>query len=94
MRTAVQWFLNNKSIHPHQPVRYLTSHYQPPAHKPLTTRADNPGTPARYDTTIDYDTNYQDGSLHIKKGWAGHSTPRDTPTPYTHFGHSPQNSSA
>ena len=87
MRTAVQWFLNNKSIHPHQPVRYLTSHYQPPAHKPLTTRADNPGTPARYDTTIDYNTNYQDGSLHIKKGWAGHQTPRDTPTPYTHFEH-------
>ncbi|WP_162272386.1 hypothetical protein [Schaalia radingae] len=79
---------------PHQPVRYLTSHYQPPSHKPLTTRADNPGTPARYDTTIDYNTNYQNGSLHIKKGWAGHSTPRDTPTPYTHFGHSPQNSSA
>ena len=72
MRTATEWFLNTKSIDPANPTGHLTSCYTPkPANKP-DHQPDQLG-PAEYDTAIDYNTAYQDGSLHIRKGWAGHS---------------------
>lgn len=71
MRTAIEWLLNQKSIDPNHPVSYLTSHYQPPR-KPARKHIEEPITPSRYDTAIDYNTRYQHGSLHIRKGWARH----------------------
>ena len=69
MKTSIEWLLNQKSTAPTDPVTWLVTHRQHPT-KQAPQPAINPIGPANYDTAIDYDTAYQDGSLHIRKGWA------------------------
>ncbi len=71
MKTAVKWLLNQKSIDPADPVAWLTTHRHNTDQAKPKPSSPGPAGPADYDTAIDYDTSFQDGSLHIRKGWAG-----------------------
>lgn len=70
MKTGVEWLLNQNSIDPADPLAWLNGHrHDTNGPKPKPSALEHIG-PASYDTAIDYDTAYQDGSLHIRKGWA------------------------
>ncbi|MDK7173803.1 hypothetical protein QP426_09105 [Pauljensenia sp. UMB1235] len=71
MKTAVEWLLNQKSIDPADPITWLTHHRHNTSQQPPHPATNNPIGPTGYDTAIDYNPAYQDGSLHIRKGWAG-----------------------
>ena len=71
MKTAVEWLLNQKSIDPADPITWLTHHRHNTSQPKPQPTANNPIGPTGYDTAIDYNPAYQDGSLHIRKGWAG-----------------------
>ena len=72
MKTAVEWLLNQKSIDPADPITWLAKHRHNTSQQQPRPAANDPIGPAVYDTAIDYNPAYQDGSLHIRKGWAGH----------------------
>lgn len=72
MKTAVEWLLNQKSIDPADPVKYLTNQHKHLNQEKLVQPMPHPTAPPQYDNAIDYNPAYQDGSLHIRKGWAGH----------------------
>jgi len=72
MKTAIEWGSNQKSIDPINPIKYLTNQRKHlDKEKPGRTQP-NPTGPPQYDNAIDYNPAYQDGSLHIRKGRAGH----------------------
>ena len=71
MKTAVEWLLNQKSIDPADPITWLTHHRHNTSQQPPHPATTDPIGPTGYDTAIDYNPAYQDGSLHIRKGWAG-----------------------
>ena len=72
MKKAIQWLINQKSIDPTDPVKYLTTQHKHLDQEKLSHTQPNLPAPPEYDTAIDYNPAYQDGSLHIRKGWAGH----------------------
>lgn len=72
MKTAVEWLLNQKSIDPADPITWLTHHRHNTSQQPPHPATNDPIGPTGCDTAIDYNPAYQDGSLHIRKGWAGH----------------------
>lgn len=72
MKTAIEWGLNQKSIDPINPIKYLTNQRKHLGQEKPGRTQPNPTAPPQYDNAIDYNPAYQDGSLHIRKGWAGH----------------------
>ncbi|WP_296773172.1 hypothetical protein, partial [Varibaculum sp.] len=62
------YYLNSEN--PLKPHQLIQTHHIKPGHKP-EPKQPKPG-PKLWDRAIDYDPKYQDGSLHIRKGWAGH----------------------
>lgn len=72
MKTAIEWGLNQKSIDPADPITWLTHHRHNTSQQKPHPTANDPIGPTGYDTAIDHNPAYQDGSLHIRKGWAGH----------------------
>lgn len=72
MKKAIQWLINQKSTDPTNPAKYLTTQHKHLDKEKLSQTQPNPPAPPQYDTAIDYNPAYQDGSLHIRKGWAGH----------------------
>ena len=70
MKTAVEWLLNQKSIDPADPITWLTHHRHNTNQQPPHPATNDPIGPTGYDTAIDHDPTFQDGSLHIRKGWA------------------------
>lgn len=72
MKTAVEWLLNQKSIDPTDPITWLAKHRHNTSQQKPRPAANDPISPPQYDTAINYNPAYQDGSLHIRKGWAGH----------------------
>ncbi|MDK7733678.1 hypothetical protein QP568_05150 [Propionimicrobium lymphophilum] len=58
MKTAVEWLLNHKSIDPADPIAWLANHRH------------NTSQPKPLPAANNHDPAYQDGSLHIRKGWA------------------------
>lgn len=72
MKQAIQWLLNQKSIDPANPIKHLSNQHKHVDHKKISRTKTNLPAPPQYDKAIDYDPKYQDGSLHIRKGWAGH----------------------
>lgn len=71
MKTAVEWLLNQKSIDPADPITWLAKHRHNTSQQPPHPATNEPISPIGYDTAIDHDPTFQDGSLHIRKGWAG-----------------------
>ena len=59
-----------ESIDPADPIAWLTHHRHNTSQPKPQPAANNPIGPTGYDTAIDHDPAYQDGSLHIRKGWA------------------------
>ena len=75
MKQAIQWLINQKSIDPTNPIKHLTNQHKHLNQEKLAQTQPNPPDPPDpplYDNAIDYNPKYQDGSLHIRKGWAGH----------------------
>ena len=72
MKKAIQWLLNQKSIDPANPIKYLTNQHKHLDQEKLAQPMPHPTAPPQYDNAIDYNPKYQDGSLHIRKGWTGH----------------------
>lgn len=70
MKTAVEWLLNQKSIDPTDRVEWLIKHRQETETPKPHSLIKSTFGPASYDTANNHDTAYQDGSLHIRKGWA------------------------
>ena len=70
MKKAAQWWCYLHSEHPLKPGQLIQPHHLKPGPKP-GAKQPRPG-PKLWDSAIDYDPKYQDGSLHIRKGWAGH----------------------
>ena len=69
MKTAVEWLLNQKSIDPADPITWLAKHHHNTSQQQPPPAANDPIGPTSYDTAINYNPAYQDGSLHIRKGW-------------------------
>jgi len=69
MKTAVEWLLNQKSIDPADPITWLAKHHHNTSQQQPRSAANDPIRPPQYDTAINYNPAYQDGSLHIRKGW-------------------------
>ena len=69
MKTAIEWGLNQKSIDPADPITWLTKHHHNTSQQQPHPATNAPIGPALYDTAINYNPAYQDGSLHIRKGW-------------------------
>lgn len=72
MKQAIQWLINQKSTDPANPIKYLTNQHKHQHPEKLARTQPDPTAPPQYDSAIDYNPKYQDGSLHIRKGWAGH----------------------
>ena len=72
MKTAVEWGLNHKSIDPAIPTTWLAKNRHNTSQQQPHPATNDPIGPAIYDNAINYNPAYQDGSLHIRKGWAGH----------------------
>ena len=72
MKKAIQWLINQKSTDPTNPAKHLANQHKHLSQEKLTRTTPNPTLPPQYHTAIDYNPKYQDGSLHIRKGWAGH----------------------
>ncbi|WP_296773758.1 hypothetical protein [Varibaculum sp.] len=70
MKKAAEWWYYLHSEHPLKPHQLIQPHHLKPGPKP-EPKQPKPG-PKLWDRAIDYDPKYQDGSLHIRKGWAGH----------------------
>ncbi len=68
MKTAIEWGLNQKSIDPADPITWLTKHHHNTSQQQPPPATNAPIGPALYDTAINYNPAYQDGSLHIRKG--------------------------
>lgn len=67
MKKATEWWCYLHSEYPLKP------HHLKPDPKP-EAKQPKPG-PKLWDKAIDYNPKYQNGSLHIRKGWAGQSPP-------------------
>ena len=72
MKKAIQWLINQKSTDPANPIKYLTNQHKHLDQEKLAQPMPHPTNPPQYDNAIDYNPKYQDGSLHIRKGWTGH----------------------
>ena len=72
MKQAIQWLINQKSIDPANPIKYLTNQHKHLGQEKLAQPMPHPTAPPQYDNAIDYNPKYQDESLHIRKGWTGH----------------------
>ena len=72
MEKAIQWVVNQKSKDPADPAKYLVNKHKHLDQEKSVRTQPSPTAPPQYDNAIDYDPKYQDGSLHIRKGWAGH----------------------
>ena len=72
MKKAIQWLLNQKSIDPANPIKYLTNQHKHLDQEKLAQPIPHPTNPPQYDNAIDYNPKHQDESLHIRKGWTGH----------------------
>ena len=70
MKKAAQWWCYQHSEHPLKPGQLIQPHHLKPGPKP-EPKQPKPD-PKLWDSAIDYNPKYQDGSLHIRKGWAGH----------------------